>query len=102
MAVTYLIEFQARPERREAFLERLNAVLDAMRHEAGFVSATLHADPQDPHHFLLHETWRDHGEVVEVELHRPYRDAWHAALPGLLAAPRRIGVWTPLRSDRRS
>jgi quinol monooxygenase YgiN len=32
-------------------------VLDAMREEDGFNGATLHEDPQDPLHFLLHETW---------------------------------------------
>ena len=99
MAVTYLIEFRIKPERRADFLALLNGVLDAMRGEAGFVSSTLHADPQDADHYLLHETWRDHDEVVEVELRRPYRDAWHAALPDVLAAPRAVSVWTPLRRD---
>jgi quinol monooxygenase YgiN len=102
MDVTYLIMFQLRPGQRDRFLDLLNGVLDAMRHEAGFVSATLHADPADAQRFLLHETWRDHHDVVEVQLHRPYRRAWHDALPELLAAPREISVWQPLRADRRA
>jgi quinol monooxygenase YgiN len=101
MAVAYLIEFQVRPQQRERFRALLDGVLDAMRLEEGFIAATLHQDPQDAHRFLLHETWRDHDEVVEVELERPYRDAWHVALPELLEAPRAISVWTPLRTDRR-
>jgi quinol monooxygenase YgiN len=38
--------------------------------------------------------------VLDVQLHRPYRQAWHAALPDLLAAPREISVWRRLRVDR--
>jgi quinol monooxygenase YgiN len=101
MAVTYTIVFRVRPAQRERFHALLGGVLDAMRAEAGFISATLHADPQDENRFLLHETWRDHDEVVAVEIKRAYRDAWHAALPDLLEAPREIGMWTPLREDRR-
>jgi quinol monooxygenase YgiN len=102
MAVTYLIEFRVRAAERARFLALLNGVLDAMRAAEGFIAATLHEDPQDTLHFLLHETWRDHDEVAGVELARPYRAAWHAALPDLLDAPRAISMWTPVRSDRRT
>jgi quinol monooxygenase YgiN len=101
MAVTYTIVFRVRAAELDRFHMLLGGVLDAMRAEAGFISATLHADPQDPHRFLLHETWRDHHEVVEVEIKRAYRDALHATLPDLLEVPREIGMWTPLREDRR-
>lgn len=100
MDVTYLIDFKVRPSERERFLALLNGVLDAMRDEATFLNATLHADPQDEHHFLLHESWSDHDDVVEVQLERPYRAAWHAALPDLLEQPREVSMWTPLRLDR--
>lgn len=101
MAVTYAIVFRVRPAASDPFHALLGGVLDAMRAEEGFISATLHADPADAHRFLLHETWRDHDEVVAVEIRRAYRDAWHAAPPELLEAPREIGMWTPLREDRR-
>ena len=101
MPVTYLIRFRVKPAERDRFLGLLNGVLDAMRAEDSFASATLHADPEDANGFLLHETWRDHEDVMQVQLHRPYRAAWHAALPELLEAEREISVWTPLRSDRR-
>ncbi|BDG71312.1 putative quinol monooxygenase [Roseomonas fluvialis] len=101
MAVTYTILFRVRAGQIERFHALLGGVLDAMRGEDGFISATLLADPQDANRVLLHETWRDHDEVVAVEVNRPYRDAWHAALPELLEAPREIGMWTPLRDDRR-
>lgn len=100
MSVTYLIEFDVKPAERERFLRLLNGVLDAMRHEEMFMDATLHADPQNENHFLLHETWRSHEDVLAVQLARPYREEWHAALPELLDGERRISMWQKLRSDR--
>ncbi|MBB6178661.1 quinol monooxygenase YgiN [Rhizobium flavum] len=87
------------PTERERFLRLMNGVLDAMRHEAMFVGATLHADPENDTRFLLHETWQSHEDVLSVQLARPYREEWHAALPDLLAAERKISIWQPLRSD---
>jgi len=101
MSVTYLIGFTVKPEQRERFLALLNGVLDAMRHEARFENAALHRDPVDPCRFLLHETWADHQDVLDVQLSRPYRQDWHAALPDLLAEPRAISMWEPLRADMR-
>lgn len=100
MSVTYLIEFDVKPAERERFVRLLNGVLDAMRHEAMFMDATLHADPQNDNRFLLHETWRSHEDVLTVQLARPYREEWHAALPALLDGERRISMWQKLRSDR--
>jgi len=96
---TYLISFQVRPAQRERFLELLNALLDAMRHEKTFVNATLHRDGENENRFLLHETWSDHQDVIDVQIHRPYRQAWHDALPELLDSPRDISVWHPMRAD---
>ena len=101
MSVTYLIVFTVRPEQRDRFLSLLNGVLDAMRDETTFVNAKLHSDPAYPNRFLLHETWAYHQVVIVVHIKRPYRDAWHAALPELLVNPRDISVWEPLRTDIR-
>jgi quinol monooxygenase YgiN len=56
MAVAYTIVFRVRPARLDDFHALLGGVLDAMRVEEGFISATLHADPQHANRFLLHET----------------------------------------------
>lgn len=101
MSVAYVIGFKVRRQQRDRFMALLSDVLDAMRAEAMFVSATLHADPDDPDRFLLHEVWRDHQDVLAVQLARPYRQAWHDALPELLEGPREVSVWTPIRTDRR-
>ncbi|MCC2611292.1 putative quinol monooxygenase [Neorhizobium petrolearium] len=100
MAVTYVIRFDIRPDQRERFMMLLTEVLDAMRHEPMFHQAVLHADPDDENRMMLYETWEDHEDVLEVQLKRPYRNAWHAALPELLAGPRDISIWRPVHSDR--
>jgi quinol monooxygenase YgiN len=99
MSVTYLIEYDVKPAERNRFLRLLNGVLDAMRHEAMFVSAALHAAPENDNRFLLHKTWQSHDDVLQVQLGRSYREEWHAALPELLASDRKISLWQPLRND---
>ena len=101
MPVTYLITFDVRPEQRDRFLALLEGVLDAMRSEPMFHQAVLHRDPQSDDRFMLYETWESHDDVLAVQIHRPYRQAWHEALPDLLRTPRDITVWEPLRADRR-
>jgi quinol monooxygenase YgiN len=100
MPVTYVIRFDILPGQRDRFMTLLNGLLDAMRHEPMFHNAMLHADPENENHMMLYETWEDHADVLDVQLKRPYREAWHAALADLLASPRDISVWHPLREDR--
>ena len=99
MSETYVITFHVRPDQIGRFRALLDPVLDAMRHEATFVRAALHVDPEHPEVFELHETWTDRDDVLNVQLHRPYRNAWHQALDGLLSRPRDIRIWRCLRSD---
>lgn len=101
MPVTYVIRFEVAPGQRDRFLFLLNGVLDAMRSEPMFHEAVLHADPDHDHRFMLYETWEDHDDVLNVQLKRPYREEWHAALPELLIGERDIEAWQPLRADRR-
>ena len=98
--VTYLIVFDVLPAKRTEFLAHLEGLLDAMRHEAAFREAILHRDPDSEDRFMLYETWESHQDVVDVQLARPYRQAWHDALPTLLQCERAISIWQPLRSDR--
>jgi autoinducer 2-degrading protein len=101
MPVTYVIKFKVVPDRREEFLERLHRVLDAMKHEPMYHAAVLHRDPGCENTFLLYETWESHEDVLNVQLQRPYRQEWHAALPHILEAEREIGIWEPIKSDAR-
>jgi quinol monooxygenase YgiN len=100
MAVTYVIKFNVVPAQRERFLSLLNDVLDRMRSEETFREAVLHHGPESDCHFVLYETWADHDEVLAVQVKRPYRNAWHEALPELLVGERDIQIWRPIRSDR--
>jgi quinol monooxygenase YgiN len=99
MPVAFTVTLHVKPGREDAFLRLLTPVLDAMRHEATFINAVLHRDPEDPTRFMLYETWADLDDVVEVQLKRAYRRAYHEALPKLLRAERGIGVWQPIRTD---
>ena len=101
MPVTYVIEFQVVPSQRGRFLELLGGVLDAMRSEPKFHEAVLHRDPGSAHRFMLYETWESHEDVLNAQLQRPYRRAWHEALPTLLQRERDIAMWEPIRADRR-
>ena len=101
MPVTYLIRFQVVPERRGEFLELLESVLEAMRSESTFHEAILHRDPTSENHFMLYETWESHEDVLDVQIHRSYRRAWHDALPRVLQQERDITIWEPMRSDRK-
>ena len=103
MAETYRIRFRVKPSQRHRFLALLEPVLDAMRHEKTFVRASLHVDPEDENRFELHETWTDRRDVLEVQLNRPYRAEWHAALDGLLEEPRDVAsVPKRMQTSRRS
>lgn len=97
--VAAVVVLRVKPGREEAFLALLGPVLDAMRHEPSFIDAALNRDPEDPSRFMLHETWADRDELVEVQMKRPYRDAYWAGLDDLLAAPREVQVWRPMRRD---
>ena len=101
MAVSYLIKFQVVPEQRNGFLKLLNGVLDAMRSEPMFHEAVLHRDPQSEYRFMLYETWESHEDVLNVQLHRPYRREWHDALATMLQQERDITIWEPIRADRK-
>ena len=96
---TVLVTLQVKPGREAEFLGLLAPVLNAMRHEPSFLNTILHQDPADPGRFLLYETWTDRRDLVEVQMHRPYRAAFEARLLALLERPRQVEVWQSLRAD---
>ena len=87
MRAAYVITFFVKAGSEDEFLELLNPVLDAMRHERTFENAVLHRDPEAPSRFMLYETWTDHDDVVQVQMHRDYRKLFWERLPDLLAEP---------------
>jgi quinol monooxygenase YgiN len=101
MPVTYVITFRVVPDSREEFLERLQYVLAEMKSEPAYYEAILHRDPQSENIFMLYETWESHDDVVNEQLKRSYRRAWHDALPRVLEGEREISVWEPIKVDRK-
>lgn len=99
MRVTYVITFVVKSGSEEEFLGLLNPVLDAMRHEHSFLNAVLHRDLETPNRFMLYETWSDADDVARVQMRRDYRQSFWARLPDLLAEPRQVQSWAPMRSD---
>ncbi|MGO4573068.1 putative quinol monooxygenase [Microvirga sp. 2TAF3] len=97
--VAFTVSLHLKPGCEEEFLALLTPVLDAMRHEATFINAVLHRDPEDPTRFMLYETWADLDDVTEVQIHRDYRKAYWEHLPELLTEPRQVQVWHQMRSD---
>lgn len=97
--VTFVITLLLNAGSEQAFLDLLTPVLDAMRHEASFIDAVLHRDPENPLRFMLYETWASMEDVVQVQIQRDYRQAYWNGLPGLLAEDRQVQVWKPLRGD---
>lgn len=51
---------------------------------------------------MLYETWETHEHVLHIQLHRPFRRAWHEALATMLQHDRDITIWEPIRADRKS
>ncbi len=97
--VTYVIFFTIRSGKEEAFLQLLHPVLNAMRHERSFCNAVLHRDPAASNRYMLYESWADANDVMDVQVHRSYRQAFWSALPDLLENAREVQVWSPMRGD---
>ncbi|OWJ66945.1 putative quinol monooxygenase [Inquilinus limosus] len=98
-AVAIIVTLHVKPGREAEFLGLLTPVLDAMRHEPGFINAVLHRSPDDPTLFMIYETWADLDELVQVQIPRAYRQAYIAALPDILRQERGIAIWQPMRGD---
>jgi quinol monooxygenase YgiN len=97
--VAVTVSLRLRPGALPETLALLGPVLDAMRHEPSFINAVLHRDPDDPTHLMLYETWADLDDLRTTQMRRPYRAAYEARLPALLATPREARIWRPLRGD---
>jgi quinol monooxygenase YgiN len=94
-----IVSIHVKPGREEEFLRLVTPVLDAMRHEATFINAALHRDPEVPTRFMLYETWADRDDLINVQMKRAYRSAHEARLPEILREPRQVQLWQPLRAD---
>jgi quinol monooxygenase YgiN len=81
------------------FMQRVQAVLDEMRHEKTFRTASLCAHPTDPYQFLLFEVWEDRDEFFSVQVNREYRQPHAERFREFLRSPTVFEEWHEIRAD---
>ena len=81
------------------FLDRVQQVLDEMRHEKSFRSTSLCADPKDPCRFMLFEVWADRDEFYSVQVNRDYRKPHAERFKEFLREPAVFEEWGEIRAD---
>lgn len=97
--LVFMVEFNLKPEARDAFLASLGQVVEDMAEEETFISTYLHQDVNDPNKFLIYERWAEPSleAFMENQLRaKRYRDDYEARLPGWSSEPRKITILEPL------
>lgn len=92
-----VVTIHVKPDCIEEFLRILSQVADAVRGEPTLISNVAHQDPEDPTKFMLWEIWSDQKDFFEVQMLRDYRKPYEERLVDLLAEPREVKIWKPLR-----
>jgi len=92
----FYVRFDIKEGKEEEFLGYLREVIEAMKHESSFVSATLHRDIDNPSVLVLHEVWKGTRESFFAEERpRPYREEYERQVKLLLHS--RTAIWlTPI------
>ena len=81
------------------FLDRVQQILDEMRHEKTFLTTSLCAHPTDENTFLLFEVWKDKDEFFSAQLNREYRRPHTDRFKDLVVTPPVFEEWRELRLD---
>lgn len=98
-SVSFVVTLPGKPDTSARLREMLLQVIDAMSHEPDFVNAWVHRDLDDPHSFIVYETWNCSREFfLAHHLDKSYRLAYEAVLPDLLARPRTLEFMTVIAS----
>ena len=96
--LVFYVKLHVRPECVDEWKRAVNDIVDRMSGEEAFVACYLHQDAQDPNLFTLYERWSEPSvEAFLKNQAKPYRAAYEARLPDLLARPREAAVLTPIR-----
>lgn len=94
-----VVKLDIKPEHVTEWLESVEEVLDAMRHEKSFVSTSLCAHPTEPNKFLLFEVWQDRDEFFTVQANRDYRQPFMEKMERFLQSPVNFDEWQEIRAD---
>ena len=87
----FFVHFNPKPGKEREFRNVLDPLLDTMSKETRFVNYFLLQHEKDPSRFAIYETWLGTAEEFQaVEMPRPYRQDYEAAVTGVLAKPREV------------
>ncbi|MCV9887954.1 putative quinol monooxygenase [Metabacillus halosaccharovorans] len=81
-----------KPEKKEEFLQEIEAVMEGSRAEAGNNSYDLFQDPTDPNNFVMVESWKD-MEAVQTHNASNHFQKFSAAAKAMLGAPLEADVY---------
>lgn len=97
--LVFMVEFNIKPESRDAFLSSLTQVIDDMSKEDTYVITYLHQDSEDPNKFVIYERWKEPSleAFMENQLKaKVYRNDYEERLPGWSSQPRKITILKPI------
>ncbi|MFP7494683.1 putative quinol monooxygenase [Terribacillus saccharophilus] len=81
-----------KPEKKEEFLQEIEAVMAGSRAEAGNNSYDLFQDPKNTNSFIMVENWKD-MEAVQAHNASSHFQAFSAAAKEMLSAPLAADVY---------
>lgn len=96
----FIVEFNIKPESRDALLKSLTTLVEAMAKEtfvSTYLPTYLHQDTQDENKFLIYERGSKPSmeAFMEKQLRgKSYRDEYEGRLPEWSSEPRKIAVLT--------
>ncbi|MFP7479344.1 putative quinol monooxygenase [Terribacillus saccharophilus] len=80
------------PEKREEFLQEIEAVMQGSQAEAGNNSYDLFQDPKDANSFVMVENWKD-MEAVQAHNTSSHFQKFSEAAKKMLSAPLTVDVY---------
>lgn len=81
------------------WLQGVQEVIDAMRHEESFISTSMCAHPSEPGKFMLFEVWKSREEFFTTQVNREYRHSFMERLSTLIRSPVVFDEWKEIRAD---
>ncbi|PAD20693.1 putative quinol monooxygenase [Terribacillus saccharophilus] len=81
-----------KPEKKEEFLQEIEAVMEGSRAETGNNSYDLFQDPKDANSFVMVENWKD-MEAVQAHNTSSHFQKFSAAAKEMLSAPLAADVY---------
>jgi len=86
-------EMYAKPGKEKELRKTLLGLIGPTKKEKGFVQYDLHADNENPAHFLFYEKWTSKA-LLDAHLAAPHLKAFDAKVKDLLTQPVRLVLAT--------